>query len=103
MTGPHCRDGAKVQPHIYVAAHMKALRDANTIEVAQGDLIGASPLISAAFHDEPSVDFLGKIGVQVSAVGNHEFDEGYAERRDDGCGLPQQRTSGYGLPYQSLP
>ncbi|WP_214325316.1 bifunctional metallophosphatase/5'-nucleotidase [Nonomuraea sediminis] len=66
---------------VYVAAHMKALRDANTIEVAQGDLIGASPLISAAFHDEPSVDFLGKIGVQVSAVGNHEFDEGYAELR----------------------
>ncbi|MFD9949914.1 bifunctional metallophosphatase/5'-nucleotidase [Nonomuraea sp. NPDC059023] len=65
----------------YVAAHMKRLADRNTIGVAQGDLIGATPLISAAYHDEPSVEFLGKIGVKVSAVGNHEFDEGYAELR----------------------
>lgn len=65
----------------YIAAHMKALSDDNTIKVAQGDLIGATPLISAAYHDEPSVEFLGKIGVRVSAVGNHEFDEGYAELR----------------------
>ncbi|MEV4888811.1 bifunctional metallophosphatase/5'-nucleotidase [Nonomuraea sp. NPDC055795] len=65
----------------FVAAHMKRLADRNTIGVAQGDLIGATPLISAAYHDEPSVEFLGKIGVKVSAVGNHEFDEGYAELR----------------------
>ncbi|MEO3799434.1 bifunctional metallophosphatase/5'-nucleotidase [Nonomuraea sp. B1E8] len=65
----------------YVATHMKALADRNTIAVAQGDLIGATPLISAAYHDEPSVEFLGKLGLKVAAVGNHEFDEGYAELR----------------------
>ncbi|MBN6057822.1 bifunctional metallophosphatase/5'-nucleotidase, partial [Nonomuraea sp. RK-328] len=65
----------------YVATHMKAHADENTIAVAQGDLIGASPLISAAYHDEPSVEFLGKLGLKVAAVGNHEFDEGYAELR----------------------
>lgn len=65
----------------HVAAHMKALTDKNTIGVAQGDLIGATPLISAAYHDEPSVEFLGNIGIKVAAVGNHEFDEGYAELR----------------------
>ncbi|MEU4233868.1 bifunctional metallophosphatase/5'-nucleotidase [Nonomuraea sp. NPDC026600] len=65
----------------YVATHMKALTDKNTIAVAQGDLIGASPLISAAYHDEPSVEFMGKIGLKVAAVGNHEFDEGYTELR----------------------
>ncbi|NRQ31463.1 bifunctional metallophosphatase/5'-nucleotidase [Nonomuraea sp. NN258] len=65
----------------YVAGRMKALTDANTIAVAQGDLIGATPLISAAYHDEPSVEFLGKLGLKVAAVGNHEFDEGYAELR----------------------
>ncbi|GAA3530833.1 bifunctional metallophosphatase/5'-nucleotidase [Nonomuraea rosea] len=65
----------------YVATHMKALADKNTIAVAQGDLIGATPLISAAYHDEPSVEFLGKLGLKVAAVGNHEFDEGYAELR----------------------
>ncbi|MFB4288849.1 bifunctional UDP-sugar hydrolase/5'-nucleotidase [Nonomuraea sp. ATR24] len=65
----------------YVATHMKALADGNTIAVAQGDLIGATPLLSAAYHDEPSVEFLGKLGLDVAAVGNHEFDEGYAELR----------------------
>ncbi|MFC4055628.1 bifunctional metallophosphatase/5'-nucleotidase [Actinomadura syzygii] len=63
----------------YVAAHIKRLQNRDTLTVAQGDLIGASPLISAAYHDEPSVRFLGDIGVTASAVGNHEFDEGYQE------------------------
>ncbi|MFI6293546.1 bifunctional metallophosphatase/5'-nucleotidase [Nonomuraea sp. NPDC050790] len=91
----------------YVAAHMKRLSDRNTIGVAQGDLIGATPLISAAYHDEPSVEFLGKIGVKVSAVGNHEFDEGYAELRRimyggchpvDGCS-PAGRWKGAQFDY----
>ena len=63
----------------YIAAHLKQLRNRDTLTVAQGDLIGASPLISAAYHDEPSVQFLGDSGVTASAVGNHEFDEGYQE------------------------
>ena len=63
----------------YIAAHLKQLRNRDTLTVAQGDLIGASPLISAAYHDEPSVQFMGNIGVTASAVGNHEFDEGYQE------------------------
>ncbi|MEU8123172.1 bifunctional metallophosphatase/5'-nucleotidase [Spirillospora sp. NPDC049024] len=63
----------------YIAAHLKQLRNRDTLTVAQGDLIGASPLISAAYHDEPSVQFLGDVGVTASAVGNHEFDEGYQE------------------------
>ncbi|MBB2909229.1 5'-nucleotidase [Streptosporangium becharense] len=72
----------------YAATHLKQLSDRNTLKVAQGDLIGATPLISAAFHDEPSVEFLGKVGVTASAVGNHEFDEGYAELKrimNGGC------------------
>ncbi|MGI5204660.1 bifunctional metallophosphatase/5'-nucleotidase [Spirillospora sp. CA-108201] len=72
----------------YVAAHLKQLRNRDTLTVAQGDLIGASPLISAAYHDEPSVQFLGDAGVTASAVGNHEFDEGYQELRriqNGGC------------------
>ncbi|MFI7134883.1 bifunctional metallophosphatase/5'-nucleotidase [Nonomuraea sp. NPDC050153] len=72
----------------YVATHMKALANQNTIAVAQGDLIGATPLISAAYHDEPSIEFMDKLGLKVAAVGNHEFDEGYAELRrimNGGC------------------
>ncbi|WP_326631517.1 bifunctional metallophosphatase/5'-nucleotidase [Nonomuraea fuscirosea] len=72
----------------YIATHMKGLTDRNTIAVAQGDLIGATPLVSAAYHDEPSVEFMGKLGLKVAAVGNHEFDEGYTELRrimNGGC------------------
>ncbi|MEV4252673.1 bifunctional metallophosphatase/5'-nucleotidase [Spirillospora sp. NPDC049652] len=72
----------------HVAAHIKRLTDRNTLKVAQGDLIGASPLISAAYHDEPSVQFMGNIGLTASAVGNHEFDEGLAELKriqNGGC------------------
>ncbi|WP_204075272.1 bifunctional metallophosphatase/5'-nucleotidase [Planotetraspora phitsanulokensis] len=47
--------------------------------VAAGDLIGASPLLSAAYHDEPTVQTLGEMGLDVSSVGNHEYDEGMAE------------------------
>ncbi|PRY14454.1 bifunctional metallophosphatase/5'-nucleotidase [Kineococcus rhizosphaerae] len=51
----------------------------NTITVAAGDLIGASPLLSAAFHDEPTVEALGLAGLDYASVGNHEFDEGADE------------------------
>ena len=51
----------------------------NTVTVAAGDLIGASPLLSAAFHDEPTIEALGLAGLDYASVGNHEFDEGPAE------------------------
>jgi 5'-nucleotidase len=63
----------------YLATHLKQLTDENTLMVAAGDLIGASPLISAAYHDEPTVALLDKLGLKTSAVGNHEFDEGITE------------------------
>jgi len=51
----------------------------NTIFVAAGDLIGASPFLSAMFHDEPTVEALSMMGLNISSVGNHEFDEGKDE------------------------
>jgi 5'-nucleotidase len=51
----------------------------NSIFVSAGDLIGASPLISALFHDEPTIEAMNLIGLDINAVGNHEFDEGPAE------------------------
>lgn len=49
--------------------------------IAAGDNIGASPLVSAAFHDEPAVEELNALGLTMSSVGNHEFDEGVTELR----------------------
>jgi 5'-nucleotidase len=65
----------------YLATHVKMLRgqNTNTITVGSGDLIGASPLLSGLFHDEPAIESLNVVGVDVSGIGNHEFDEGLAE------------------------
>jgi 5'-nucleotidase len=69
----------------YLATWLKKLRaeaDAEgrkTFTVGAGDLIGATPLVSAAFHDEPTIELMNEVGLQVSSVGNHEFDEGVAE------------------------
>ncbi|WP_221761012.1 bifunctional UDP-sugar hydrolase/5'-nucleotidase [Kibdelosporangium aridum] len=69
----------------YLATHVKRLRAAGeangqqVLTVGAGDLVGATPLISAAFHDEPSVEVLSKLGLDISSVGNHEFDEGVTE------------------------
>ena len=51
----------------------------NSIFVSAGDLIGASPLISALFHDEPTIEAMNLMGREINAVGHHEFDEGPAE------------------------
>lgn len=74
----------------YLATHLKALRQghANTITVSSGDNIGASPLISGYFHDESTIEALNALGVDISSVGNHEFDEGPAEllrMQNGGC------------------
>lgn len=74
----------------YMATLVKQLREGrrNTIFVAAGDLIGASPFLSAMFHDEPSVEALSMMGLAITSVGNHEFDEGKTEllrMQNGGC------------------
>jgi 5'-nucleotidase len=65
----------------YLATHIKQLRAQarNSLVLSAGDNIGASPLDSALFHDEPTMDLLNDIGLAATAVGNHELDEGYRE------------------------
>jgi 5'-nucleotidase len=65
----------------YLATHVRRLRatNPNSLVVSAGDLIGASPLLSAAFHDEPTIEAMNRIGLDLNAVGNHEFDDGEAE------------------------
>jgi 5'-nucleotidase len=74
----------------YLATHIRALEatNPNTLVVSAGDNIGASPLISGFFHDEPAIEALNALGLDVSSVGNHEFDEGAAElmrMQNGGC------------------
>ena len=65
----------------YLASAVRELgeKNPNHVFVAAGDLVGASPLLSALFNDEPTVESLGLMGLALSAVGNHEFDRGAAE------------------------
>src|SRR5882757_6450316 len=74
----------------HMATLVKELRQgaSNAIFVAAGDLIGASPLLSALFHDEPTIESLSMMGLEVASVGNHEFDEGKDEllrMQNGGC------------------
>ena len=74
----------------YLATHIKQLREenSNTITVGAGDLIGASPLVSALFHDEPAIEAMNALQLDVTGVGNHEFDEGVPEllrMQNGGC------------------
>jgi 5'-nucleotidase len=60
----------------------------NNIFVAAGDLIGASPFLSAMFHNEPTIESLSMMGLEITSVGNHEFDEGKEEllrMQNGGC------------------
>ncbi|MFU8803854.1 MAG: bifunctional metallophosphatase/5'-nucleotidase [Bradymonadaceae bacterium] len=105
-------DGERVEAGgiAHLAAHIKAVRDAhpNTVVVAAGDLIGASPLISAIFHDEPTIKALGMAGLEISSVGNHEFDRGVDELLrmvEGGCHPKEGCREGYtyeGASFQYL-
>lgn len=65
----------------YLAAAIDALRaeNPNHLVVSAGDMIGASPLVSNLFLDEPTIAAMNLIDIDYNAVGNHEFDRGRAE------------------------
>jgi len=78
----------------YLATLIGKLRAENpdrTLLVASGDLVGASPQVSGMFHDEPTVEALNLLGLELSTVGNHEFDKGRDEilrLQNGGCFPP---------------
>jgi 5'-nucleotidase len=82
----------------YMATLVKELREGhkNNIFVAAGDLIGASPFLSAMFHDAPTIESLSMMGLAVTSVGNHEFDEGTDEllRMQNGGCHPADKCQG---------
>ncbi|WP_406382905.1 bifunctional metallophosphatase/5'-nucleotidase [Streptomyces sp. NBC_01618] len=65
----------------YLASSLRTARKGHpySITAAGGDMVGASPLLSGLFHDEPTIEALNKIDLDVTTVGNHEFDEGATE------------------------
>jgi 5'-nucleotidase len=93
----------------YLATHLRQARQGEkySITAAGGDMVGASPLISGLFHDEPTIEALNKLDLDVTSVGNHEFDEGAEElarlqnggcHPTDGC-YTDQEFEGADFPY----
>jgi 5'-nucleotidase len=79
-----------------LVAELRA-KNPNHIFVAAGDLIGAAPLLSALFRDEPTIESLSLMGLEASAVGNHEFDKGAEEllrMQRGGCAQTAGATTG---------
>jgi 5'-nucleotidase len=92
---PRQVDGRTVGGAAYLASYLNEYEADNpkrTITVHAGDLVGATPLISSYFHDEPTIYAANLMGFDVGTLGNHEFDEGGEEmlrlinggQRDDG-------------------
>ncbi|MEN3292828.1 MAG: 5-nucleotidase [Burkholderiales bacterium] len=74
----------------YMASAIKHLKglNPNHAVVSAGDMIGASPLVSALFLDEPTIEVFNEIRIDFNAVGNHEFDKGKDEllrMKNGGC------------------
>ncbi|MFD8671291.1 bifunctional metallophosphatase/5'-nucleotidase [Streptomyces microflavus] len=94
----------------YLATSLRTARKGNpySVTAAGGDMVGASPLLSGLFHDEPTIEALNKIDLDVSAVGNHEFDEGGTELARlqnggchpvEGCYEKGKKFKGADFPY----
>jgi 2',3'-cyclic-nucleotide 2'-phosphodiesterase (5'-nucleotidase family) len=94
----------------YLATTLATLRKGvkNSLTVTAGDLIGGTPFLSGLFHDEPSVESLEAMHLDVSSVGNHEFDEGVTEllrmqyggcHPVDGCYFPDDPYDGANFPW----
>lgn len=93
----------------YLATHLREARKGNrySVTAAGGDMVGASPLLSGLFHDEPTIEALNKLDLDVTSVGNHEFDEGAKElarlqkggcHPTEGC-YTDKRFKGADFPY----
>ncbi|CAM5447526.1 bifunctional metallophosphatase/5'-nucleotidase [Streptomyces abikoensis] len=94
----------------YLASSLRTARKGHeySITAAAGDMIGASPLMTGLFHDEPTVEALNKLKLDVTSVGNHEFDEGRAEltrmqrggcHPKEGCFEKGKTFKGADFPY----
>jgi 5'-nucleotidase len=82
-----------------LVGELKSRNPGRTLVVGAGDLVGATPLASGLFHDEPTIEVLNQIGLDVSSVGNHEFDKGRTEllRLQNGGCFPRPADGSSGV------
>lgn len=99
--------------HLATAVRQLRAEQPASVLVSTGDLLGASPLVSALFRDEPTIEAMNALGLDLNAVGNHEFDHGVDELRRlisggcaaqprglaAGCAGAQARYDGARFPF----
>ncbi|WP_459499598.1 bifunctional metallophosphatase/5'-nucleotidase [Bacillus sp. C1] len=88
----------------YLAAYLRdrEKQNPNTLMVHAGDIVGASPPVSALLQDEPTIEFLNDLGFDAGTIGNHEFDEGINEMNRLIYGGDHEKTGnfkGANFPY----
>ena len=76
LRGPENRDADAGAAVLAGAVKQLEAGQPNTVFAAAGDLIGASTFESFIQQDKPTIDALNEAGLDVSAAGNHEFDQG---------------------------
>jgi 5'-nucleotidase len=89
----HGRINANTVKWAGTVEQLTAGKEENTLLVGSGDLIGASEFASAIQQDQPTIDVLNSLGLDASAVGNHEFDQGWADLRDRVIGTEASRNA----------
>ena len=89
-------DGASAGAAVLAGAvESFAAENPNTLFVSAGDNIGASTFTSFIQQDTPTIDALVAAGLDVAAVGNHEFDQGFADLTERV--LPRYGDAAFGL------
>ncbi|MGX2995624.1 bifunctional metallophosphatase/5'-nucleotidase [Streptomyces sp. JNUCC 64] len=94
----------------YLATSLREARKGKpySVTTAAGDLIGGTPMLSGLFHDEPTIEALNELDLDVAGVGNHEFDEGNKELQriqnggchpTAGCFVEGRKFEGADFPY----
>jgi 5'-nucleotidase len=87
---PDTMPGSERGGAAYLAGHLDAIRaqHPDALYVDAGDLVGATPVLSNLFYDEPTIEAMNLMGLAIQTVGNHEFDRGKDEvlrRAAGGC------------------
>lgn len=64
-----------------LSAYLKKLQseNKNTLTMSAGDAVGGSPAVAALKQDQPTLEILKEMNVDIVTTGNHEYDEGITE------------------------
>ncbi|WP_052356829.1 cell wall-binding repeat-containing protein [[Clostridium] dakarense] len=64
-----------------LSAYLKKMQseNKNTLTMSAGDAVGGSPAVAALKQDQPTLEILKEMNVDIVTTGNHEYDEGVDE------------------------